>query len=155
MLGDALMDTEPELPELDPQAVQRVLDAFDSQKEVHIPGGYSSGYAAFQEVQCVFGKSMIEMLNEEPPTKRPRMEHPAIADPCWLVSWWTTKGRNQGESRYAGINESSTALPSFWYWSRSSFLLTHPSPSSGLILMLRPPDEYFWLFFIVARKSSL
>jgi hypothetical protein len=84
MLGDTLTDTKLELPELDPQAVQSVLEAFISRTKASIPDRYSSRYVAFQKVQCAFGKSMIEMSNEEPPTKRPRMEHPAIADPHWL-----------------------------------------------------------------------
>jgi hypothetical protein len=84
ILGDSLMDGKLELPELDPQAVQTVLEAFTSRKEVSKPYRSVAG-AAFEKVQCAFGKSMIEMVDEEtPPTKRPRMEHPAMADPRWL-----------------------------------------------------------------------
>jgi hypothetical protein len=84
MFGDAFMDTKLELPELDPRAVQRVLETFFSRKKVSMPGRYTKAYKALQKVQCAFGKSMIEMSNEEPPLTRPRMEHPAIADPRWL-----------------------------------------------------------------------
>ena len=78
--GDSLMDGKLELPELDPQAVQTVLAAFSSRKTVYKP--YR---AAFEEVQLAFGKSMLEMVDQkEPPTKRPRLEHPAMADPRWL-----------------------------------------------------------------------
>jgi hypothetical protein len=84
MLGDALTDTKLELPELDPQAVKRVLKAFSTRKEVSMPFQHTE-YVAFKEVQNAFGKSMIEMAKEkEPPSKKPRLEHPAIADPRWL-----------------------------------------------------------------------
>jgi hypothetical protein len=87
MLSDALMETKLEFPELDPQAVLSVLDAFSSRKVVKMPHPHS-GYSkdtAFQEVQRAFGKSMLEMADEEPPTKRPRWdEHPAMADARWL-----------------------------------------------------------------------
>jgi len=82
--SDALMDTKLELPELDPQAVQRVLDAFTSRKKVEMLY-WDKAHTAFYHVQCVFGKSMIEMANQLPSsTDRPRLEHPAIADPRWL-----------------------------------------------------------------------
>ena len=87
MLSDALMNTKLELPELDPQAVLSVLEAFSSRKVVKMPHpqcDYSED-SAFQEVQRTFGKSIIEMADEEPLTKRPRLEeHPAISDARWL-----------------------------------------------------------------------
>jgi len=86
MLSDALMETKLEFPELDPQAVLSVLDAFSSRKVVKMPDpqcDYSED-SAFQEVHYTFGKSMIEMADEQPPTKRPKLEHPAIGDARWL-----------------------------------------------------------------------
>jgi len=83
MLGDALMDTKVNLPNLDPEAVQSVLEAFSSRKEVTASYDHKER-AAFKEVQRAFGKSIIEMADEEPPTKRPRLEHPAISDARWL-----------------------------------------------------------------------
>ena len=83
ILGDALMESKLELPELDPQAVQRVLEAFSSRRDVRKPYAYKES-VAFEKVEKAFGKSMIEMAGEEPPTKGPRLEHPAIADARWL-----------------------------------------------------------------------
>jgi hypothetical protein len=85
ILGDSLMDGRLGLPKLDPQAVQTVLEAFTSRKEVSKPYRYGKEGAAFEEVQRAFGKSMIEMVDQkEHPTKMPRLQHPAIADPRWL-----------------------------------------------------------------------
>jgi hypothetical protein len=75
--GDACMDTKLELPELDPQAVERVLKVFSSRKDVAKPYHPHNEYKAFEKVQRAFGKSMKEMANG-------RFEHPAIADPRWL-----------------------------------------------------------------------
>ena len=83
MLGDPLLDTKLELPNLDPEAVQSVLETFISRKKVSTPFHHKER-AAFEEVQRAFGKSIIEMADEEPPTKRSKLEHPAIADARWL-----------------------------------------------------------------------
>jgi hypothetical protein len=89
-LCDALMDTKLELPELDPQAVQIVLGAFSSREKVSLPyrdedrRWRSSISVAIDDAQRVFGKSMIEIANEESPTGSPRLEHPAMADPRWF-----------------------------------------------------------------------
>ena len=83
MLRDALTDTKLVLPKLDPEAVQSVLEAFSSRKKVRTPYHHNER-AAFEEVQGAFGKSIIEMADEEPSPKRPRQEHPAIADARWL-----------------------------------------------------------------------
>ena len=77
------MDTKLELPELDPQAVQSVLGVFSSRKEVKMPY-WDRERKAFYDVKCAFGKSMIEMAKDLPTTDKPRLEHPAIADPRWF-----------------------------------------------------------------------
>ena len=76
-LGDAKMDTKLELPELDPEAVQGVLDAFSSRKNAKRPYDHQK-YEAFLKAQRAFG------MNEPLQKKRPRLEHPAINDPRWL-----------------------------------------------------------------------
>ena len=81
--GDALMDTKLELPELNPQAVQKVLDTYSSRKKVKRPFCWNEK-DVFQTVQRAFGKSMVEMASETTPTESSRLEHPAIADPRWL-----------------------------------------------------------------------
>ena len=84
MFGEALMDTKLELPELDPQAVQSVLDTYSSRKQARKPDLSEREHMDFQNVQRAFGKSMIEMAKEETPNESSRLEHPAIADPRWL-----------------------------------------------------------------------
>ena len=84
MFGEALMDTKLELPELDPQAVQSVLDTYSSRKQARKPDSSERERMDFQNVQRAFGKSMIEMAKEETPNESSRLEHPAIADLRWL-----------------------------------------------------------------------
>jgi hypothetical protein len=82
LVNDALKDTKLELPQLDPEAVQKVLDALTSRKKVRLYGHSTS------QVTDAFGWSTIDsdddVDKDEPPTKKCKKEHPAMADPRWL-----------------------------------------------------------------------
>jgi hypothetical protein len=103
---------------------------------------------------CVWQEYMIEMSNEEPPLKRPRMEHPAIADPRWLDVSFLCGPHKKGIKVNRPVLESmNPVLQRVLFGTGLISVDPSTSPSSGLTLMIRPSDKLFWLFFIVARQS--
>lgn len=83
LVRDVFEETKLELPELDPVGVQFVLDEYSSREnKADWPYRRSEEFKAIQKVKDKFGMSVTE--THGPPTKKPKKEHPAMADPRWL-----------------------------------------------------------------------
>ncbi|KAL3904874.1 MAG: hypothetical protein SGILL_009900 [Bacillariaceae sp.] len=81
---DVLEANKIELKQLSPEAVAIVLDLYTTRKSVKLPGRWGSERDLYNSVlaaKTVFG---VGDEGSKPPPKKPKTEHPALADPRWL-----------------------------------------------------------------------